>query len=167
MPLQRIAVNQFGPTLKTLMPGVLMSCTYSFFKKDPAPLVLISKIYTDNRVAGLNLHYLTFPYVKRLLQSYCGNVAFSYQSIKNDKYIVNAFRSYKRAGLRQVKTLDCNFLMTILGSLRTLKIEEIDAIRKEVQKQLEQAINPKASDVSKQFSEILSQKEGMEVPEII
>jgi len=105
--------------------------------------------YSDGRIAGLNLHYLTFPYVRWLIQHHCGNDAFRYTTIKGDKYIVNSFRTYKFAGLRLVRGIDCDFLRTVLTSLRSFDPEEIEAMRKEVNKQLRERMNMKADEYSR------------------
>jgi hypothetical protein len=145
--------NQFGPSVKSFSPGFLFSCQYMFFKHDPNPLVLMTKVYPDQRIAGVNLHYLTFPYVRHLIREYCGKGTFSYQAIKGDRFIANAFRTYKRAGLRGVKAIDCQFLISILGQLRSFNPAEIEAMRKEVQRQLRERINPKADELARQLSQ--------------
>ncbi len=138
--------NQYGPVYP-FGTGRLFSCKYLFFKHDQAPLVLMTGIWAQTgHIAGVNLHYLTFPYVKWMIQHYCGHGDFSWQSIKGDKYIANAFRCYKRAGLRLVRGIDCDFLKTVLNSLRSFDPEEIEAMRKEVNKQLQQRMNPKADE---------------------
>ncbi len=149
---QGVRANQFGPTVKSFGPGFLFSCQYQFFKHDPAPLVLMTRVYLDGRIAGINLHYLTFPYVKWLIGHYCGKADFSYQAIKGDKFVVNAFRTYKRAGLRLVKQVDCEFLITLLAQMRSWHPKELEAMRKEVQRQLRERLNPKASDLARQYS---------------
>lgn len=131
---------------KSLGKGSLCVFNYQFYKHDPYPMQLVSSIYSDGKVAGLNLHYLTFRYVKFLIKQYCGSGSFSYQNIKGDRYIVNAFRTYKPNGMRNIKMIDCQFLLSILGRIRSFNPNEIEAIRKEVQEQLGRATNPKASD---------------------
>jgi len=144
--------NQWGPAIP-YGPGHLFSCQYLFWKHDRTPLVLMTGRYSDGRVAGLNLHYLTFPYVRWLIQHHCGNNGFRYTTIKADKYIVNAFRTYKFAGLRLVKGIDCDFLKTVLNSLRSFDPEEIEAMRREVNKQLRERMNMKADEYSRQHRE--------------
>lgn len=141
--------NQYGPAFP-YGPGHLFGCQYLFWKHDQKPLVLMTSKYHDGRIAGLNLHYLTFPYVRWLIQHYCGNNAFRYVTIKGDKYIVNAFRTYKFAGLRRVRGIDCDFLKTVLHSLRSFDPEEIEAMRQEVNKQLRERMNMKADEYSRQ-----------------
>jgi hypothetical protein len=154
MAFQSVPANQYGPTIRSFSTGFLFSCQYMFFKHDPSPLILMTRMYADQRVAGINLHYLTFPYVKWLIQHYCGRGDFTYQRIKSDKFIVNAFRTYKRSGIRLVKAMDCQFLVTILGQLRSWNPNEIESMRREVQKQLSQAMNPKASEMANKYSEL-------------
>lgn len=139
--------NQFGPVFP-FGTGRLFSCRYLFFKHDQAPLVMMTGVWRQGHIAGINLHYLTFPYVKWMIEHYCGHADFSWQAIKGDKYIANAFRCYKRAGLRLVRGIDCDFLKTVLNSLRSFDPEEIEAMRKEVNKQLQQRMNPKADELT-------------------
>lgn len=160
-----LKANQYGPTYKSFAPGFLFGCEYLFYKHDPRPLVLMTRIYQDNKVAGVNLHYLTFPYMRHLIKNYCGKGNFSYQTIKSDRFIVNAYRCYKRQGLRKVKSIDCNFLIAMLGQLRSFNPEEVEAMRKQVQKQLQEKLNPKASDFAKNYSQIIPPgKEDFGVP---
>jgi hypothetical protein len=140
--------NQYG-TVFSFGSGKLFSCRYLFFKHDQAPLVMMTRIWPKTgHIAGINLHYLTFPYVKWMIEHYCGHGDFSWKSIKGDTYIANAFRCYKRAGLRLVRGIDCDFLKTVLNSLRSFDPEEIEAMRKEVNKQLQQRMNPKADELT-------------------
>ncbi len=159
VPYRRVAVNQMGQN-QPLRKGSIFVGRYLFWKHDPYPLVLVSSLYTDGRVAGVNLHYLTFNYVRKLVQNYC-NKSFGYPLIKGDKYIVNAFRTYKKQGLRQVRVIDCDFLLNVLGSVRSYKPSEIEKIRQQVQQQLRQQVNPRADDIAKYFSQrTLQQKQG-------
>lgn len=157
--LQRIA-EQKNPLFrrvyyKTIQRGALTTFEYMFWKHDPYPLVLCSGIYaSDGRVAGINLHYLTFKYIKYLIQQYCGK-QFSYELIKNNLYIYNSFRTYKRDGIRMAKLLDCEFLMTVLGTVRSFSPTEIEAIRQEVQRQLRARLNPTAEEATEEYSSII------------
>jgi hypothetical protein len=135
---------------KTIQPGALIVFRYNFYKHDPSPLCLVGRMGMNGMLSGLNLHYLTFRYVKQLVQMYCGK-NFNYQLIKGNKYIVNAYRSYKREGRKDVQVLDCDFLLGVLGTVRSFKPSELEAIRQSVQKQLQEKMHPTAEDVSKQY----------------
>jgi hypothetical protein len=102
---------------------------------DPYPLVLVSDIFVD-MVRGVNLHYLTLPYVKGLVTTMGNNRHFSYANIKNDRYIVGAFRSYKRTGISQLKMLDVDFLQKVLTLVRALDPGEIDYMRQQIHQML-------------------------------
>jgi hypothetical protein len=156
--LQRIA-EQKNPLFrriyyKTIQKGALTNFQYVFWKHDPYPLVLCSSIYHDGKVAGINLHYLTFKYIKYLIQQYCGK-QFSYPLIKNNTFIYNAFRTYKRQGVRNAKLMDCEFLMTLLGTIRSFRPSEIEAIRQEVQRQLRARMNPTSQETAEEYSGIV------------
>lgn len=121
---------------------------------DPYPLALCTSVYHDGKVAGVNLHYLTFNYIKFLIKTYCGK-QFSYPQIKGNLFIKNSFRTYLPQGVRMLKMLDCSYLMTILGAVRSFKPSEVEAIRKFVQEQLRKKMNPSADDLSKDFHNIV------------
>jgi hypothetical protein len=155
--LQKMADNPIFRRIyyKTIQKGALATFNYLHWKHDPYPLILCSSIYSDGRVAGVNLHYLTFRYIKYLIEQYCGKT-FSYQLIKNNLYIHNAFRTYKRDGIRTAKLLDCDFLKTLLGTVRSFNPSEIEAIRQEIQKQLTARMNQTAEQLSQEYSSIIS-----------
>lgn len=135
---------------KTIQKGSLVTYMYLRWQHDPYPLVLCSSIYHDGKVAGINLHYLTFKYIRYLIKMYCGK-AFSYSLIKGNNYIKNAFRTYKRNAIRGAKILDCEFLLTVLGSIRSFNPNEIEKMRQEIQKQLKAKMNPTADDLTQEY----------------
>ncbi len=131
----------------TVRPGSLLSFQYTFYKHDPYPLVLSTGKWADGKIAGINLHYLTFNYMKNLINQFCGK-NFNYQSIKNDKFIRKSFRSYQREGVRNIKLMDCQYLNQLLGNIRTYNPTEVEAMRQYIRKQLNQQIGTKASDMT-------------------
>jgi hypothetical protein len=106
---------------------------------DSYPLVLVSDIFSDS-VRGINLHYLTLPYVKNLVFSMAGNSQFSYSFIKGDAYIVGAFRSYKRSGISQLRMLDTIFLKNLLTVVRALDPGEIEQMREQIRQIMQQQL---------------------------
>jgi len=156
---------------KTIAKGSLIVFNYMFFKHDPYPLVMVSELREGSMISGLNLHYFTFRYIRNLIQSYCGKAGFSYALFRNNKYIVNAYRSYKREGRRSIKILDCEFLLSILKGIRSFKPSEIEAMRKQIQEQLKAKLNPTAEDMSKQYQEMIYKQPykaygtGLETPD--
>jgi hypothetical protein len=130
-----------------LRSGTLVTFSYQFFKNDPTPLLLITDIVPGVRVRGLNVHYLTFPAIKQLLRS-TGGRPVSYQQIKGDQFIVNSFREFKWAGIRQIKKLDVNFLLTVMATARGMDPNQIDAIRQSVREQLMKPTNPAANQMT-------------------
>ena len=96
----------------------------------------------------MNIHYLTFPYIRKLLEISAGNPAFSYKSISADGYLSGSYRSYKWNGIRQVKILDYKFLLNVMTMVRTFDPAEVQIIRRQVQEQMRQQINPKATNLS-------------------
>jgi hypothetical protein len=129
--------------------GSLINFNYGFHKPghDPRPLVIVTDVW-PNMIRGLNLHYLTFPYIKNLLQKNCNNKSFSYMTIKGDTFLKSSFRQYKKAGVMNVRQLDCAFLLNVLGSVRSLSPTEIEGIRTMVREQMAQQMNPKANDLT-------------------
>lgn len=154
-----IMANKYGPNFiqmtQTIQKGTLVTFNYTFHKPnhDPYPLLLVTDIAfpvkNKNRldVRGVNLHYLSFNDIRKLLQANCNNVNFSYDTLKQGGYInvVNAaFRQYKRSGIRQIKILDCAFLLNVLASVRAISPSEVEAIRKSVREQISRITNPAA-----------------------
>lgn len=145
---------------QTVRSGALATFQYLFYKHDPNPLVLITGIWADNKIAGVNLHYLTLRYMRFLVNQYCGK-PFSYQAIKGDQFIRNSFRCYKRPGIRNLKLLDCEFLSQVVGKVRSFSPNELAATRQYVQDQLKQKLGQTAADlkaqsVSQEFSNMLN-----------
>lgn len=124
--------------------GSLVAFNYGFWIHDPYPLVIVTDVFPGKLVRGVNLHYLTFPFIKTILQGSCENVGFSYSNIRGDKYITNAFRSYKWPGIRQIKKLDCDFLLTVMATVRSFDPSQIQTIRESVQQQMSRTVNPPA-----------------------
>jgi len=143
--------------------GDLITFTYAFYKPghDPNPLVLVTdadyptvkpggNLANGQYIRGINLHYLTFPVIKRLIfpnnnQSVCDNPNFTYQSIKSNQYISSAFRQYKKRGIGRLKKLDCRFIVNAMAMSRSLDPNEIEAIRKSVRDQINRMVNPPAT----------------------
>jgi hypothetical protein len=136
---------------QTITKGSLIIFNYTFHKPghDSYPLVIVTDIW-QSYIRGVNLHYLTFPYIKRLLQPNCNNPNFSYTNIKSDEYITSAFRQYKRNGIRQIKKLDCAFLLNVLASVRSFDPNEVEAIRKSVREQISRITNQQAAPTAEQ-----------------
>lgn len=142
-------------TAKPLSPvvgrGSLITFGYAFHKPghDPMPLVLVTDIW-DKYIRGINLHYLTFPVIKKLMfpgpgQSICESPQFTYQYIKGNTYIVSAFRQYKRNGIGSLKKLNCESIVNALAISRSFDPNEIEAIRKSVREQIRRMANPQAA----------------------
>ena len=129
-----------APVGVTLKRGSLAVFKYGFWKHDPYPLVMVTDVFPNSMLRGLNLHFLTFPFIKQILRMGCGQ-NFSYANIKDQQYIVNAFRSYKWQGVSQIKMLDCNFLLTVMATVRSFDPNQIVAIRKSVQEQISREVN--------------------------
>lgn len=142
------SVDNKIPIQNTVTKGSLISFNYSFWAHDPYPMVIVSDIIPGNKIRGINLHYLTFNYVNSLLRTSSGNPAFSYSFIKNDTYITSAFRSYKWQGIKNIRKLDSNFILSIMGMVRSFDINEIEAIRKSIQQQMNVLLNPPADTIS-------------------
>jgi hypothetical protein len=160
-PFVDILLNSNRSNLSgALARGDLISFSYAFYKPghDPSPLVLVTDPdYPVNAqpnkgtyIRGINLHYLTFPVIKKLIfpnnnVSVCQNPNFTYQSIKNNGYISSAFRQYKKRGIGSLKKLDCRFIVNAMAMSRSLDPNEIEAIRKSVRDQINRIVNPPAT----------------------
>src|SRR3972149_8698666 len=148
LPFQKIrGANQYGPNLTPVGKGSLIKFNYIGIPgksviHDFHPVAIIYSMRGD-LVKGVNIRYLTFPYIRSLLGSNsslpawgmagtptgmgnCDNPNISYNKIKGDKYINNAFRSYKRQGIKQVRKLDCAFLLKVLSEMRSFNPNEVE-----------------------------------------
>jgi hypothetical protein len=110
-------------------------------------MVILTDIW-PNYIRGLNLHYLTFPYVKKILEMYGGNTSFSYANIKPDAYLANAFRMYVRAGVQKPRKLDTEWLKTVLREVRSFAPGEIEKIRANIQQQIANRLQAKAKELT-------------------
>lgn len=120
-------------------------------KHDPYPLVIVTDLIYGRRIRGVNLNYLTFNNIKKMLGTYGDNKAFSYQNIKNDVTVgaaVHAFRTYKWLGVRQLRKLDTEFLLQTIDVARSYDPAEMQAMRKAVQEQIQQKVSPKADEIA-------------------
>jgi hypothetical protein len=138
-------------TNQAVIRGSLITFNYLFHKPghDPAPMVLITDIW-DQYIRGINLHYLTFPIIKRMVFpspgiSVCDNPIFTYQYIKGNRYIKSAFRQYKRNGIQRLKKLDCAFIVNTLGISRSFDPNEIEAVRRSIREQIRRMVNEPAA----------------------
>jgi len=130
--------------------GSLVNFNYIFHKPghDPAPMVLITDVW-GQYIRGINIHYLTFPVIKKLMfpgsgLSICDNPIFTYQYIKGNAYISSAFRQYKRTGIERLRKLDCAQIVNALAISRSFDPNEIEAIRRSVREQIRRMANPQA-----------------------
>jgi len=147
LPFQKFkGANQYGPNLTPVGKGSLVKFYYAGVPgksviHDHNPVVILYSMKgkgTDQSVIrGVNIRYLTFPYIKHLLSpnansNNCDNPSISYNNIKGDKYITDAFRSYKRVGIKRLRKLDCDFITSVLGGMRGFHPSEIDEMRQYV-----------------------------------
>lgn len=154
-PMPRLPTNQFGFAANTaITKGALISFNYpkSFAMvpnviHDTYPMVIVTDIW-PNYVRGVNLHYLTFPYVRAILSRFGGNSSFSYFNIRADAYMANAFRMYVRAGIKKPRKLDTEWLKSILTQVRSFDPGEIEKIRANIQKQIQMRLQAKAKELS-------------------
>lgn len=154
-PFQQVPNKQYGMVGQTVGRGSLIAFSYPASQAmrtniihDPYPLVIVTDIW-PRHLRGVNLHYLTFPYIKNILQGNCGNSSYSYFQVKSDRYIADAFRMYQRGGMSSVKMMDCNFLLNILGAVRSWSESEIEAVKQSIQQQIQQRLQQKADDMTK------------------
>lgn len=120
-----------------IQKGSIVIFPYQYWKNDPNPCVLISTA-NGQVIKGINLHYLTFNYVQKLLSTNAGNPSFSYYNIRADQYIVSAFRSYMVKGIimNKARVIDSKFLLRMMSMVRSFDPLQIRAIRQEIERQL-------------------------------
>ena len=150
---------------KTLKPGALAFFQYLFFRHDNSPLILVTDAFPDH-IRGVNLHFLSFNFVKRILGMYCGK-PFSYANIKHDNYVRDSFRSYKRSGIRGLKILDCPSINNLLQDRRKAykyNPQELQQIREQLRKQLVRMANPRAEELAGQYIDMLNPQQSFQQP---
>lgn len=160
-PFEKVASNQLGVVGKNIARGSLISFYYPHSGAakpnaihDPYPMVIITDIW-PTYLRGVNLHYLTFPYIKNILQSNATNMNYNYQTnVKGDSYIAGAFRSYYRSGMRQVKKLDAEFLVSILSSVRSFSESEMERVRQEIRRQIYSRSQLKADELTRMSKQV-------------
>ena len=136
------------PVDPVIKQGSLITFNYLFRKHDPYPMVIVTSIHQGDRIKGINLNYLTFFDIRRLIQGWGDKMAFSYQAIKGEKGIVDlGFREYKWQGIRQVKKFDSQFLLNVITMSRTFDIHQIQAMRNAIKAQMKQ-INARANEIT-------------------
>lgn len=96
---------------------------------------------------GVNINYLMFHEIKALLNQNCDSTYFSYRMFRpaspyDTNPLVEAFRTYKWDGIRNVRKLDCKFIAQIMQLVRSFDPQEIERIRQQVYEQINQQINP-------------------------
>ena len=166
LPFTKPGGNQYGPFFNkaTVGKGSLIKFNYVGIPgksviHDAHPVTIIYSMKGD-LVKGVNIRYLTFPYIKSLLGGKglpnCDNPNISYNNIKGDKYITNAFRSYKRQGIKALRKLDCNFLLKVLGEMRSFNPNEVEQMRTYVRDALRNLNQPRATGGAKSYTDWLS-----------
>lgn len=143
---------------RTLQAGSLVTFQYTFWRHDPYPLVLCGGLWASGKMVGVNLHYLTFKYIKFLINQFCGK-NFNYHYIKSNQFIKNSFRSYKREGVRNVRMLDCQFLLSMMGQVRSLSPTEVEAMRQHIRGQLQEKMNLNVQDIQ-DYTKVISTQLG-------
>lgn len=144
-----VGANQYGPSLKTVARGSLVTFQYMFAKNDVYPLVILTYV-SQNYIHGVNLHYLTFNQIKQVLQKDKLNgcrPGFNYQNVKPYKYIVESYRTYKRNGIKGLKILDCDLIVKSMTVARSLDPQESEAIRDNIKDQIGKLVNSTVKSV--------------------
>lgn len=137
---------QGGAVNQVISQGSLIMFRYSFWMHDPVPLLIVTDYNPGFKMRGVNLHYLTFPYISTILTNAAQTPGFSYQNIRGDAYISSAFRSYKWNGISQVKKFDSQFVLKMMSIARTFDPSQVRAIRQSIDQQLQQEYLPKAQE---------------------
>lgn len=142
---------------RTIKPGVLLNFNYKYRHNDPSPLMIVAingknpttHLWANGLIAGVNLHYLTNTYVKKLIKLYCNNANFGYSFIKHDFFVYKSWRSYKPDGMINKRILDSEAIQKVLDVVRRMKINPTDteAIKNEIRKQLQQQFNQSTDEL--------------------
>ena len=161
-PIESIASNRQGLSVKKITRGTLLSFHYSHSFANPPnqihdayPMIIVTDIW-PKYIRGVNLHYLNFHYVKMLLNvlGEKPSATYSSQYIKGDINVRGgkdgggAFRTYSRSGIQTPKKLDVAFLKMVLSQVRSFAPNEIERIRNEIEAQIQQRLQARADELS-------------------
>jgi len=144
-----VGANQYGPSLKTITNGTLVTFQYMFAKHDIYPLVILTHVGMKH-IHGVNLHYLTFNQIKQVLQKDKLNgcrMGFNYQNVKPYKYIIDAYRTYKKNGIKTLKVLNCDLIVNSMSVARAIDPQEAEAIRENIKNQISSLVNTTVKDM--------------------
>lgn len=133
-----------GTSLMSVQPGMLIRFNYRLAKNDPKPVVIVSRIDGGKSLLkGVNLHYLTFPYCRRILYSVGINRTLSYYNIKSDRYITDAFRSYSWAGIDQssLEVFDVAFITKMMNLSASMDPMQVRSMRQSIDNQINMRVN--------------------------
>lgn len=152
-------LNPFGPAASPAVSGMLARGSLVAFRypasrarrptmiHDPYPLVIVTDVW-PTAIRGVNLHYLTFPYIRRLLSQNCGNPSYSYFQVRADAFLAQAFRMYYRNGMMQVRVMDCSFIQRLMTGIRSWSESEIEHVKTEIRAQIGRKLQMKASELA-------------------
>jgi hypothetical protein len=132
---------------------------------DPTPLVIVTDIW-PNILRGVNLHYLTLPYINNLMTQ-CDNPNYSYGNVRGDRYIANAFRMYYRRGMSGIQKVDCSTLFSMQEVDRQRKLltpAELEAMRKQMQAQIQSVLQNQTTDLNQMEQQKLSNWQNQPAP---
>lgn len=151
-PVTKGPVDQTKPNIvdPIVRKGSLISFNYMFMKHDPYPMVIVTDIQYGSRVRGVNLNYLTFRDITRMLHQFGENPSFSYTNLKYDRSLlaaIESFREYKWMGIRQLRKLNSDFLLQTIEVARSYDPSQMNEMRKAVKEQLQQQVNAKAGEI--------------------
>lgn len=143
--------NQTGlQTVRSAVTGSIARFNYAFAKTDRNPVILIVK-NEGPYIDGLNLHYIRAQPLMQLInpsgKNACGNRMFNWQNdIKPNMYIKEAYRRYKKIGVNSLQILNCEFLRRIIAASAKLNIQDLTAMRQNIDAQIMNEINMNASN---------------------
>ena len=153
-PIETIVTNRYGPSVKKITRGTLLSFHYPHSLANPPnpihdkyPMLIVTDIW-PKYIRGVNLHYLTFPYIKMMLEQHGEKPSAAYSSIKTDAYVARAFRMYYRMGIYQPRKLDVEFLRVMLREVRNFSPNEVERIRNEIEAQIQKRLQVRADELS-------------------
>jgi hypothetical protein len=143
--------NQTGfQTIRGVTTGSIVRFNYSFAKEDRNPVVLIVR-NNGPYYEGLNLHYIRAQPLMQLIsptgKNACGNKLFNWAAdIKPNQYINKSYRKYKKIGVTNLQVLNCDFLRRIIAASAKLNIQDLTALRTNIEQQINQEVNTNVSN---------------------
>lgn len=130
--------QDIAPSSPYIQKGDLIQFTYTNWKHDPHPMVVIADILPGKQMRGVNIHYLSLTLLTNLVIRYAGNPAFAYSQIRGQRALVDAFRTYKTTGIIKPQKFDAQFVVKAMIDARLRNPNQMDLAIQDMNQQIQE-----------------------------